>query len=130
MKKTWMPKVAGALDIAAGVVGLIAVFGLIVAVSFAQGALGFIGVSYWIPMHAIAVIGIFTIPLFVSSVLAFVGGIFAVQRRVWGLALTGSISAFFPVPILGLVSVILTALAKDEFETAYPQTTLNIGKSV
>jgi len=54
--------------------------------------------------------------------LALVGGIFALQRRRWGWALAGSIAAVFAsIPILrflpvGIVAIIFTAIAKDEFE--------------
>ena len=37
MEKTWKPTVAGILDIISGAVGLIAVFGLIIAISVTGG---------------------------------------------------------------------------------------------
>ena len=47
-----------------------------------------------------------------------VGGIFALRRRVWGLALAGAICAFL-VPagfILGILAIIFVAMGKREFE--------------
>jgi len=48
--------------------------------------------------------------------LPLIGGIYAVQRRKWGLALAGSIAAIFGSTPLGIAAAIFTALAKDEFE--------------
>ncbi|MFA5309734.1 MAG: hypothetical protein WC370_09675 [Dehalococcoidales bacterium] len=49
------------------------------------------------------------------SALAIVGGIFALRKRVWGLALAGSIAGtltFFPC---GIPAIIFTAIGKKEF---------------
>jgi hypothetical protein len=49
------------------------------------------------------------------GILAIIGGIFSVKRRVWGMALTGAIAGiltFFP---LGIASVILISIGKTEF---------------
>lgn len=56
--------------------------------------------------------GVFTLLL---AVLAIIGGIYALQRKYWGLALAGSIAAilaFFPT---GIAAVIFVALSKNEF---------------
>ncbi len=53
--------------------------------------------------------------LLLVGILALIGGICAVRRRLWGLALAGSIAtilAFFPV---GIVAVVFTAMARPEF---------------
>ena len=49
------------------------------------------------------------------------GGIFALQRKNWGLALTGAIFTLVPTFVLGVVAIVLTALARSEFEAASPQ---------
>ena len=50
-------------------------------------------------------------------ILAIVGGIYALQRKIWGLALAGSIAAFFtPSWVLGVAAIVFTALSKNEFE--------------
>ena len=52
--------------------------------------------------------------------LSIVGGIFAIRRKNWGLALAGAIAgiiAFFPV---GVPAVIFVAMGKGEFETGSP----------
>ena len=50
------------------------------------------------------------------GIVAIIGGIFAFRRKVWGLALAGSIAAIFGSTPLGIVSTIFTAISKDEFE--------------
>jgi|SRR4030042_118998 hypothetical protein len=107
--KTWMPMVAGILDIIAGSWGLILAFAFI-----------FIGsVTRFVPDVPPYLFPIFTalsLPFAIVGILAIVGGIYALRRKIWGLALAGSIAAFFPSWIIGLPAIILTALSKNEFE--------------
>jgi hypothetical protein len=114
-KETWMPTTAGILDIIAGSFGLIG--GVILLI---LGAVGSSVMPYLVPQVPTAVaVAIFTsiaVPLIIIAILAIIGGIYALRRKVWGLALAGSIAAFFPSWILGLTSVVLTALSKKEFE--------------
>jgi hypothetical protein len=52
--------------------------------------------------------------LLVLGIMAILGGIFAIQRKNFALALIGGI---FTVPsILGLIGLILIAVSKDEFK--------------
>jgi hypothetical protein len=54
--------------------------------------------------------------LLLFGVLALVGGINAVKKKHWGLALAGAVGgtlSFFPV---GVMAVVFTAMAKPEFE--------------
>ena len=56
----------------------------------------------------------------VLSVLAIVGGAFALKKKYWGWALAGSIGgllAFFPCGIPALIYIIM---GKNEFNTAAP----------
>jgi hypothetical protein len=62
-------------------------------------------VFYSVMAFLIAIVGIF----------AIVGGIFGIKRRIWGLALAGSIAGtitFFPT---GIPAIIFTSLGKAEF---------------
>jgi hypothetical protein len=122
--KTWKPTVAGILDIVSGASGLIG--GLVVLL----GVMFFFPVASWggpgpvpdmpnwaVPgiLSAIAVIGlIFVIAV---GVLSLIGGVFALQRRRWGWALTGSIAAIFASSVLGILATVFVAIGKDEFET-------------
>jgi len=110
-KRTPMPMIAGILCIVDGGLKLLALLGLFVAslvIPVSQGN-GF-AVNASILLLAIM------IPLAIIGILAIVGGIYALQRKRFGLAVTGSIAAFLPFSLLGLASIILIALSKDEFE--------------
>jgi hypothetical protein len=58
------------------------------------------------------------LPAILLGVVAIVGGIFALRRRHWGLALAGAICAIFTPAsfVLGAVATVFVALARDEFE--------------
>ena len=120
MEKTWKPTVAGVLNIVAGSVGLVAVIGLIIAIIITGGSYlpGTDEIPKFVPYLLIGI----AVPLAIFSVLSLLGGIYAVQRKVWWLALTGSITAIFAsIPLLGglpvgITATILTALSKNEFE--------------
>ena len=120
MEKTWKPTVVGILNILSGAVGLVAVIGLIIAISVTGGF--YIPGTEQIPKFLPSLLTGIAIPLAVLSILSLIGGIYAVQRRKWGLALAGSISAIFAsIPLLGglpvgITATILTALSKSEFE--------------
>lgn len=67
---------------------------------------------------AVAVCG--SIPL-IFGIIAVLGGIMALQRRSWGLALTGAILCMISIGfyglsfILGLIAIILIAISREEF---------------
>ena len=103
--KTWLPTTAGVLCIVAGTVDLF--IGLLVStIAEAVGILtGFLG------------LGALGLPLIILGVVAIIGGIFALRREVWGLALAGAICALiWPLSLLGLLAVIFLAVARREFK--------------
>ena len=94
---TWKPTVAGILDIVAGSIGMAAGIGIL----FYPG-----------PIEVV---------FFCFSIIAIIGGLCALGRRVWGLALAGAISALWPTLwpatlILGILAIILTATSRQEFK--------------
>ena len=105
-ERTWRPTTAGILSIVAGVLNLIV--GILLATLLET--VGFF-TGFW-GMGAIGA------PLIVLGIVSIVGGIFALQRRTWGLALAGAICALFPPPViaLGILSIIFIALSKQEFQ--------------
>jgi len=120
MEKTWKPVVAGILDVVSGAVGLIAVLGLIIAI-FITGGCAIPGTGD-VPLFVPSLLTGIAATLAIFSVLSLVGGVYALQRKLWGLALAGSIAAIFAsIPLLGglpvgITATILTALSKGEFE--------------
>ena len=54
--------------------------------------------------------------VFIAEILlSLISSIFALRKRMWGLALTGSVSTLICVPLLGIVAIILTVISKRSF---------------
>jgi hypothetical protein len=127
MERTWKPTTAGILSIIGGAIGII---GGIVGALLA-GGMARLGVFGWnqlgpglesVPQFSdfldiagvLIVAGIIT--AIVLGIIAIVGGIHALRRQKWGLALAGSICALLgPSSILGLLAIIFVSLGKNEF---------------
>jgi len=106
--KVWKSVAGGVLSIIAGIIGIGG--GAIVSlmgefVSDSGGLLGFEP---------------FGVPTIILGIVAFVGGIFALRRRVWWLALIGAIFAIPCMPVLGGLAIFFIALADGEF-TPHPK---------
>ena len=117
--QTWMPVVAGVLSIFAGAIGLIAIaflitFGATFGSEIAREVLKSIG--FWQSGVPLTIIGLISIPLIIINAVAIIGGIYALQRRFWGLALAGSICAILPAQVLGIIAIVFIAISKKEFE--------------
>jgi hypothetical protein len=105
VKKKYLSLAAGIIDIAAG--------------GFSLVSLVFVGIVM------VVLAGDSEIPLFMAliplamvipGVLAVVGGIFALRRRSWVVALIGSIALVVTSSVPGIAAVVLTVMARDEFE--------------
>ncbi len=122
MKHTWKPTVAGILCIISGAVGFTAFFVLILALFILGRPLNFIpGIPALVPVLTTNLLLFLAIIAIATGTLSMVGGIYAAQRKKWGLVLAGSIAAvlasipfFGPLPV-GIIAIILVALSKDEF---------------
>ena len=124
-QKTWKPTVAGILNIIAGVLSLLGAIGVIIGIIFfvsvgtqpfltdMWGDLGDLGIGLNFLIILLVIGAIFSAIL---GILPLLGGIYALQRKKWGLALAGSIIAIIGSTPLGIASTILVAIAKDEFE--------------
>ena len=109
MERTWKPTTGGILAIIAGAIGVL--FGLLLAVA---GAFAGAVVGAFIPFIGGAVAGAFAIPL-ILGIVSIIGGAYALKRRLWGLALAGSICALFCAWFLGIPAIIFVILGKSEF---------------
>jgi len=117
--RTWMPVAAGVLSIVAGAMGLIAIaflitFGATFGAETAREVLKSVG--FWQSGVPLAIIGLISIPLIIINAIAIIGGIYALQRRIWGLALAGAICAILPAQVFGIIAVVFIAISKKEFE--------------
>jgi len=103
-KKTWLSTAAGVLDIIDGCISLLVVVGLIVAIAFVADE-----------PDTLAILVPIAVVFAVSAILAIVGGMCALQRKNWGMAVIGAIAACLPFSLLGIVALILTAVSRDQF---------------
>ena len=125
MEKTWKPTAAGILNIIAGVLSLLGAIGVIIGIivfvfvgsvpflAYMWEDLGDLGIG---PNFLIIILVIGSIFSAVLGIFPLIGGIYALQRKKWGLALTGSIVAIFGSSIMGILATIFIIMAKDEFE--------------
>jgi TM2 domain-containing membrane protein YozV len=110
-EKTWKPTAAGILCIIGGAIGLLlCLFWALIALVLmgdpsVEGELSIDApiVKFWV-FGGIAI------------TIAIVGGICALRRRIWGLALAGSICALVGFGIPGILAIIFVVRGKREFE--------------
>lgn len=101
--KTWMPTVAGIFNTITGVFGLIGGLGLTFAGSILRSI---------IPLNTT----LLAIVLIIIGIVATAGGICALTRRRWAVAVVGSVFASILLFFLGIPAIIFTALSKDAFQ--------------
>ncbi len=121
IKRTWKPTTAGILNIICGVGIALALILLIIAViSFYNPNIRqFFPPDFEPPPGFDPMIIIMLILIIIAMAFTVIGGVFALQRRKWGWALAGSISAIVAlggINPLGIASTIFVVLSKDEFE--------------
>jgi hypothetical protein len=124
IKRTWMPVAAGVLDIITGIVYLLFVFGFLGCVSFLQN-FGDDDYSRSLTIMAAALLPI--------AIITCLGGIFAMERKIWWMALIGTVVAllpavlvlvirdvspvwFLPFLFLEIIALILLSLSAAEFK--------------
>lgn len=119
MAQTSKATVAGVLDIISGISGLVGGIPLLVLALVGSGVLGTLPDPEVRPLALIplALFGPLAVLCFVSGIIAIFGGIAALNRRRWGLALAGSIAAVFGFFPIGIAAVIFTILAEPEFHS-------------
>jgi len=110
VQRTWRSTTAGILSILAAIVGIFLVRLLITYSGWYGEPTGFLpgGTLVVVPESAFGVqLGF--------GILAIGGGICALTRKLWGLALFGSICSLICLWPLGLFAIIFTAVSKKEF---------------
>jgi hypothetical protein len=119
-------KVAGILTIISGAFGVLWLFWAVFAILMVRFMFTepFIPYRFPFPSGLLTLMTIFYSAIGLFSVLVgalgVVGGIFALNKKNWGLALAGAIAGavtFFPC---GIPAIIFVTLAKPEFSTPKP----------
>jgi hypothetical protein len=116
MDRAWMPTTSGILDIICGAVNVIMGFAVLIGGSFFTAFMPMMN-SYGSGGAAFAIVLALTgIVIIAVGAVAIVGGIFALRRKMWGMALAGAIAAFFSwTSILGIASIVIIAMSRDQF---------------
>jgi hypothetical protein len=120
MAETSKATVAGVCDIVAGICGVMGGIPLFVLAVVGSSMLGSV------PNPRFHILNLIPLALFVplgllcwlAGVAAIAGGVAALNRRRWGLALAGSIAAVFGFFPVGVAAVVFTILAEPEFRAA------------
>jgi hypothetical protein len=118
MKLTWKPIMAGILDIVSGAIGMVGSVYFVVLTSLFRSMHEILRVDPIVIEQTEQIISkLFAIPfvLVFIGIISIIGGVYALQRRIWGLALAGAICSCIVFPIFGLPSIIITGLAQEEF---------------
>jgi hypothetical protein len=104
-KKARLSLAAGIIDIAAGGFSLVSLLfvGIVMVVLAGGGEM---------PLF----MALIPLAMVIPGVLAVVGGVFALRRRSWVMALIGSIALVVTSSVPGIAAVVLTVMARDEFE--------------
>ena len=107
--RTWRPTTGGLLAIVSGYLNIL--MGLVALSSGYFFSPTFTTISLGLRVT----VGVLFIVLGIVSI---VGGSYAIRRRYWGMALTGTITSLLPTIALvpGILSLILVTLGKPEFE--------------
>ena len=103
MERTWKTKTAGILTIIGGITGIVFGAAALVGTGIIAALTGF----DWM-----AGIGGGLLAL---GIIALIGGIMTLKRKVWGFALAGAICAMFPLVPLGVLAIIFVSMGRKEF---------------
>ncbi len=113
MERTWRPTAGGVLCIIAGAINVLV--GLVVAGGLA--AVGLLGLDMELPLAGMPFLGVLGVPLVILGVVSIIGGAYALKRRLFGLALAGTILVTITGNLLyGTLAIIFVSLGKGEFE--------------
>ncbi|MEE8420036.1 MAG: hypothetical protein V3R92_01105 [Dehalococcoidales bacterium] len=121
VETTWKPTVAGIINIVIGVLNMFGMFILmVVLVAIGGGVMALSRIAELMPLWLSGTIQGFMVIaallMAVFSALLLIGGINALQRKNWGLALAGSIVAILSTTLPGIAATVLVALSRKEFE--------------
>jgi hypothetical protein len=109
--KTAKPVIAGVFNIIFGSFILLAFLGLVIAAIVTAATSDY--TTAYLPL----ILGLVSLPVLAVGLLELFGGIFAIQRKLWGVALTASIVLAIGSTVFGVAAIVLIAVSKDEFAT-------------
>ena len=118
----WMPTAGGILNIVSGALGIIgSLVMLLVAVVIRAGTTQYyLDGRYYGGMEGFWMVFFIIIAIVIAlfSIVALISGMFALQRKTWGLALAGSICSILEGGnVLGIISTVFIAMSRREFKS-------------
>jgi hypothetical protein len=121
MQRTWKPTAAGILCIIAAIICIALVILAALFIGVFQ-LLWIFGASPGQELPGTDVVNGILIGGGLVSLIAIAGAVCAFKRRVWGLALAGSICALVGFGILGILAITFISLSRSEFRSDTPAT--------
>ena len=120
MEKTWKPTTAGILSIIGGSAGICLGVGIILLGGL-MGLASVLGTYLGEPALLEFMLGLGRVAEVAGGVMialgaiGIAGGVCALKRRCWGMALAGPICALPVSGVLGILSIIFVSIGKEEF---------------
>jgi hypothetical protein len=109
-------QVAGILSIISGALGVLGMAWMFLAIRVMRVMLE---VDPTVPSEFFRIMTIFYvgigIVMAIIGILGIVGGVFAIKRKYWGVALAGAIASIFTFFPCGIAAVVIISMAKPEF---------------
>jgi hypothetical protein len=109
MNRTASPVIAGVMNIVIGSINLLGVIGVGIAIAVLYSTAGATPIATTVLWIVFIVLLIFSLP-------SLIGGIYALQRRNWVMALVGSIASLLTWNLIGLIPLILVIISRNEFD--------------
>ncbi|RJQ37622.1 MAG: hypothetical protein C4555_05930 [Dehalococcoidia bacterium] len=119
-------KVGGILSIISGAFGILGLFWCILMLYFFQLMVSYAPYAFPSPEDELAlqfmslyfvVIGVF---LAILGIIAIVGGVYTLKRKLWGLALAGAICGTITFSPTGIAAIIFVVMGRPEFYAPVP----------
>ncbi len=112
---TWKPTVAGVLEIVAGALQLMSGAAVVLVAGLFAGGMTLGDVPEAILLVPLPLISFIGLPMILLGVVSLLGGISALQRRRWGLALAGGVCALLFSTVIGVLSIVFVTISREEF---------------
>lgn len=117
MEKTGKPVAAGVICIILGALGILSALYLVVGLDALVEIMETYGAGNMTTQFMRDMMVVSGVISAILSVLMVIGGIYSLQRKLWGLALAGSIASVLGAFPFGIIPLVLVSISKKEFDT-------------
>lgn len=118
---TWKPRTAGIMTVVSGCYGISLGAALRQGPAFLKQFLGAIWIGsapFDMGGDTASELAAYGILYIVFGVIAVLGGIYALRRKIWGLALAGAILTLWMIPfgtVLGILTIVFLGKSRSDF---------------